>query len=182
MTGVRDMAAVDRVSSPFEDVAERHAADYALRNTQQHLVQLSAQADLKASIVMTVSAVLIGVAGARASNDDVLWGVIAFVVVLSVALLFAVLAIVPGKGGPRARPDLLFFNDAAELPREEYAERMAALIDTDGALYRAMVDNLHDHSVFLVRHKYRYLRYAYLWFCTAFAAAAVGIVAQQLFG
>lgn len=167
---------------PFASVEERHAADYALRNTQQHLVQLSAQADLKASIVMTVSAVLIGVAAARASNDDMLWGIVAFAIVLAGALLWAVLAIMPGKGGPRNRPDLLFFTDAAALSRDDYAQRMANLLGDDGRLYRVMVDNLHDHSVFLVQHKYRYLRFAYMWFMAAFVAGAAGIVLRQFVG
>lgn len=169
-------------SDPFDGVEERHAADYALRNTQQHLVQLSAQADLKASIVMTVSALLMSIAAARAGSDDLLWGVIPFAVVLAGALLWAVLAIVPGKGGARARPDLLFFTDVAGLSRDEYAVRMAALFAEDNRLYRVMVDNIHDHSAFLVHHKYRYLRYAYLWFVSAFAAGAAGIAVGQLVG
>lgn len=176
------MSQVARPVDPFADVEERHAVDYALRNTQQHLVQLSAQADLKASIVMTVSALLISVAAARASNDDMLWGIVAFVALLAVALLWAVLAIVPGKSGVRAQPDLLFFTDAAALSRDAYAARMAELFADDHRLYRAMVDNLHDHSLFLVEHKYRYLRYAYFWFVCAFIAGAAGVAAKQLLG
>lgn len=183
----RDASRFSRVTQlaqadPFEGVEERHAADYALRNTQQHLVSLSSQADLKASIVMTVSALLMSIAAARAENDHMLWGIVPFICVLAVALLWAVLAIVPGKGGPRAKPDLLFFTDVAGMSRDEYAARVAALFRDDHGLYRAMVDNLHDHSVFLVQHKYRYLRFAYLWFCLAFVAGALGVVAKQLVG
>jgi hypothetical protein len=163
-------------------IDERHAADYALRNLQQHLVQLSAQADLKASIVMTVSAVLIGVGAARASNDDLLWGLIGFVIVLAGALLWAVLAIVPGKGGPRVLPDLFFFADIAAMSREEYSQRVTATLAEEGRLYRAMIDNLHDHAAFLVQHKYRYLRYSYAWFAAAFVVGALGVIAKQIFG
>jgi hypothetical protein len=131
---------------------------------------------------MTVSALLMSIAAARAENDDLLWGVVPFAAVLAGALLWAVLAIVPGKGGARARPDLLFFTDVAGMSRDEYAVRMASLFADEHRLYRAMVDNLHDHSVFLVEHKYRYLRYAYLWFVLAFVAGAAGIVLGQLAG
>ena len=177
------MTQTEHQLDPFESVEERHAADYALRNTQQHLVQLSAQADLKASIVMTVSALLIGVAAARASNDDMLWGIVAFATVLAGALLWAVLAIMPGKGGPRNRPDLLFFTDA-RLPLAATTTRSGwrRCSATTAGLYRAMVDNLHDHSVFLVRHKYRYLRFAYMWFMAAFVAGAAGVALKQLVG
>jgi hypothetical protein len=68
------------------------------------------------------------------------------------------------------------------MSRDEYAVRMASLFADEYRLYQAMVDKLHDHSVFLVEHKYRYLRYAYLWFVLAFVAGAAGIVLGQLAG
>jgi hypothetical protein len=166
---------------PFTGIQESHAADYMLRNVQQHLVSLSAQADLKASVVMTVSALLMGAAATGADKKVTLWGIVPFSIGLAVTLLWSVLAIMPRKGSPREKDDLLFFGDIANLSRRNYQERMAALLTDDGGLYQAMVDNLHDHSVFLVKEKYRYLRHSYLWFMLAFLAGAVGIVADQLF-
>ena len=175
------MTETAETDDPFAAVEERHAADYMLRNVQQHLVSLSAQGDLKASVVMTVSALLIG-AAAPAARDVTLWGVVPFVVVLSVALLWAVLSIMPRTGKPRTQADLLFFGDIATLSLGEYEARMAELIRDDRSMYRAMVHNLHEHSAFLVRQKYRYLRHSYLWFMLSFVAGAVGIAANRLFG
>ena len=170
-------------SDPFAAIEESHARDYMLRNVQQHLVSLSAQADLKASIVMTVSALLIG--GAATAVDKrhaALWIVVPFVVVLAVALVWAVLAIVPRKGPPRTSVDPLFFGDIASMPLTEYREHMLLILSDDAVLYRAIVDNLHDHSKFLLTQKYRPLGASYTWFLAAFVVAPLGLLARELFG
>ncbi len=181
LRGVTETTETTQPEDPFAAIEDSHAADYMLRNVQQHLVSLSAQADLKASVVMTVSALLMGAAATGADKDVTLWGIVPFSIALAVTLLWSVLAIVPRKGAPRPQTDLLFFGDIANLSLREYQVRMAELLTNDGSLYRAMVDNLHDHSVFLVKEKYRYLRHSYLWFMFAFLAGAAGIVADQLF-
>ena len=170
-------------SDPFAAIEESHARDYMLRNLQQHLVSLSAQADLKASVVMTVSALLIG--GAATAVDkkhSALWIVVPFVVVLAVALVWAVLAIVPRKGPARSSVDPLFFGDIASMQLPEYRERMVELLTDDAVLYRAIVDNLHEHSKFLLAQKYKPLGASYMWFIAAFVAAPFGLIARELFG
>ena len=44
---------------PFADVSSRHTVDYFLLGLQQEMVQLTGQADLKGSIIITASAMMI---------------------------------------------------------------------------------------------------------------------------
>ena len=60
----------------FAGVEARGSVDYMLRTTQQQLTDLSGQADLKASIVMTTSAILTSVAAARLDHEAVRWSLV----------------------------------------------------------------------------------------------------------
>src|SRR5262245_50342124 len=103
-----------RAANPFDHVEGRSSIDYMLRTVQQQLVDLSGQADLKASIVMTTSAILTSVAAARLEHESVRWSLVTFMVILLVAMLCAVLAIVPTfrtHAPPSHRINPLFFGD-----------------------------------------------------------------------
>src|SRR5262245_16228257 len=98
-----------------------------LRTTQQQLVDLSGQADLKASIVMTTSAILTSVAAARLDHTSVRWSLVTFMVGVLVAMLCAVLAIIPTFRSrmPRGQvPNPLFFGHFGAMPRADYLTTM----------------------------------------------------------
>jgi Pycsar effector protein len=159
-------------------VPGRGSVDYMLRTVQQQLVDLSGQADLKASIVMTTSAILTSVAAARLEHDSVRWSLVTFIGILLPALLFAVLAIVPTFRthiSPDRRVNPLF-GDFGATSREAYVESMAEVMRTDGDVYRAIVNDIHASGPYLLGHKFRFLRYSYLFFLAAFLVAGL----QQL--
>ena len=66
-------APVDTRRDPFANVEARGSIDYMLRTTQQQLVDLSGQADLNASIVMTTSAILTSVAARGLDTREPAW-------------------------------------------------------------------------------------------------------------
>jgi hypothetical protein len=86
---------LERRADPFDGVQARGSVDYMLRTTKQQLTDLSGQADLKASIVMTTSAILTSVAAARLDNESVRWSLVTLMVGLLVAMLCAVFSLVP---------------------------------------------------------------------------------------
>jgi hypothetical protein len=138
------------------------AADYFFRNLHQQLVQLSAQADLKGSIMITTSALLLGLVVPQvAPMGEVRWGAALFVLLDAGALLAAVLAVFPSGSKVVGRPDPLYFAHAAAMRREEYVEQMLTIASDRDAVYRAIASNLHTFSFYLSHGKFRYLRWSY---------------------
>jgi hypothetical protein len=141
------------------------AADYFFRNLHQQLVQLSAQTDLKGSIMLTTSSLLIGlVAPQIVIEDDVRWGAVFFLLFDAGALLAAVLAVFPASAKLVGRGDPLYFAHAAQMTKSDYVDRMMAIAHTRQDVYEAMAANLHDFSYYMHHGKFRYLRWSYALF------------------
>jgi hypothetical protein len=168
-----------RQDDPFADVKGRSSIDYMLRTVQQQLVDLSGQADLKASVVMTTSAILTSVAAARLEHESVRWSLVTFMIGLLAAMLCAVLSIIPTfrtriAEGQQANP--LFFGHFGAMRKDAYETAMAALLRSDAGVYRAIVNDLYNSGSYLLQHKFRFLRLSYVFFLSAFAVAGI----QQL--
>jgi hypothetical protein len=158
---------------PYEGIQGRGSADYILRNTHQQLVALSSQADLKANILITVCSILLSVIATRIGSDELRPGLITLMVFLFLALLSAIMAILPKfRVHPtRVLPsdrDLLFFGHFARVPREQYVSEMGELLREDASVYRALVVNIHNQGRYLLGAKYRWLTVGYLFFLTGF--------------
>ena len=164
----------------FSDVRPRNSTDYMLRSVHEQLVQLSAQADLKASIVLTVCTIVLSLSFAR--SDDPRTSSWVLGAGLFVALVAAILAVLPSMRTRRLRNedvDLLFFAHVAQLDRDRYEARMAEMMASDAAVYGAMVRNIHNQGAYLMTHKYRYLRIAYAaLLVAAFAGAMTELVVR----
>ena len=142
----------------FSRVKERNAVDVFLRTAQQHHVQVSVMADVKANIIITASSI-----------------------VLTLALLFAIVAVLP-KHRPLAWPagtpkpsgfNLLFFGHFSSLPKQRFLTEMETVMESDAALYRAACEDIYGIGVYLNQYKYRYLRWSYFFFLAGFLLAAV---------
>jgi hypothetical protein len=166
---------------------ERTAVDTMLRNTQQQLVALSGQADLKASLLITAAAVVASVAATGLNDSQFGWAagtLIAFVIASMLAGVFSVLP----KFGFSHRPkghlpeqvNLLFFGHYAWMPKERYLAEMANLFKDDGSLYATIVSDLYDQGVYLVQAKYRYLRVAYVLYLAGFFSAGTALAVTAL--
>jgi Family of unknown function (DUF5706) len=166
-------------SDPFADVQARGSVDYMLRTTQQQLTDLSGQADLKASIVMTTSAILTSVAAARLGHESVRWSLVTFMVGLLAAMLCAVFSLLPTfrtRLPEGQAPNPLFFGHFGAMRRQDYLDAMADLMQSDAHVYRAIVLDMYAGGRYLLQHKYRFLRLSYVFFLAAFAVAGL----QQL--
>lgn len=168
---------------PFADVVGRSSADYLLRNVHQQLVAVSNQADLKANIMITVSSIMVSVAATRLDDRDLRPGLITLMAFLLVALVFAVVSVlpkfpIPGVRKPRHQDavDLLFFGHFSELDARRYQEEMAGVLRDDGAIYRALVGNLHNQGTYLLKAKYRFLFWSYFWFLGGVAVAGIVLI------
>ena len=167
----------------FSDVAPRASIDTMLRNTQQQLVALSGQADLKASLLTTAAAVVVSVAATNISNTAYGWAAGTLMVFLLTSLLTSVLAVFPkfqihrepqGQLPDHFNP--LFFGHYARIPKERYLSEMLRVVADDGTLYRTIISDLYDQGVYLVQAKYRYLRISYALFLIGFVSAGIALV------
>jgi hypothetical protein len=175
------------VGSPFEDVRGRAVADYVLRNVHQQLVALSSQADLKANIMITVTAILLSLSLTHLDQGRLRPSAITFAGFLLIALIFALLSVLPKFPFPgqrrreqRAPRDLLFFNHVAAMSQDDYVQQMATVLKDDATVYEALARNLHNQSTYLLQAKYRYLTMSYLAFLGGVIAATVAYVVNAI--
>jgi len=150
-------------------VPERSSIDYLLRTTQQHHVQLSAMADQKANIIVAFSSVVFTVSLTQIGAARLVWGFVALAAASSLALLMAILSLLPRFERRRNQrvdvpPNLLFFGHFTEFTEEEYLERMAGIMSEDGSAYAAILRDIYQIGQVLRKKKYRYLGLSYRFF------------------
>ena len=171
----------------FAQVPERNTGDVILRTAQQHHVALSSMADTKASIIITVSSIVLTISLGRMSDPALRASVMTLTGFTLAALLLAILAVLPKYRPLRLRQgdalppsfNLLFFGHFAELDQERFLREIAAHMKVDGSIYRTMAADIYSLGSYLAHHKYRYLRLSYLCFLTGFIASVL-IEAVQL--
>lgn len=186
MDDTDDSVTVDAPEA-FVGIIGRGSADYFLRNALQEQVALNSQADFKASVIITASAVISSIAASQINDDAI--GVAAGVLVgfLLVALLASVITVFPkfrihAEPGEQLPPhwNPLYFGSYARIPKERYLQEMDRILRSDDELYRAMVADLYDKGLQLVQGKYRYLRFGYAAFIAAFVASTLTYIVGSL--
>jgi len=172
--------------SPFAVVPERNTGDNMLRTAQQHHVQLSMMADVKANIIITVSALVMTMTLARVGDPALRVSAITLLAFTATALLLAILAVLPKYRPMKLRSsdaelppyfNVLFFGHFAELPIDRFLAEVARGMKPDGSVYELMARDIYGLGSYLGRQKYRYLRLSYLFFLSGFLLA----ILEQVF-
>jgi hypothetical protein len=173
-------------SSPLAAVPERSSGDHMLRLLQQHHVQLSTMADTKANIIITVSSIVLTLVLGRVTDPDLRGGLIVLGIFTLLALLLAILAVLPKyrhtKRIDGALPpgfNVMFFGHFAGLERERFLREMAQKM-MPGQAYDSVLQDVYSLGLYLAQHKYPYLRLSYLFFLTGFVLACI-VQAVHLF-
>ena len=162
--------AAEEIGAAEEFGAPEHLLAYLLRTSQQHLVQMSAMADIKANILITTSAIILTVAVTRFDNPELRAGVSVLSAFLLTSLVLAVLAVVPKAAQPRnddhfdEQANLLFFGHFTAMPEDEYMTRMDRVVGSRDAMVRAQLRDIYQNGSYLQYQKFRYLRHAYIAF------------------
>lgn len=166
-------------ATPFAAVPERSSADHLLRLVQQHHVQLSTMADTKANIIITVSSIVLTLVLGRVTDPDLRTGLIVLGIFTLMALLLAILAVLPKfRGATKVTGPLppgfnvLFFGHFAGLDRERFLREMATKM-MPGVAYETVVRDVYSLGTYLAAHKYPYLRLSYLFFLAGFVLACL---------
>jgi hypothetical protein len=172
----------------FAGVVGRNTADYLMQSAQRHHVQLSQMADQKAGMIITVSSVVLTLALGNAMKPELRVSLLTLAGFTLAALLCAVIAVMP-KFRPmklNAQSTLpaffnpIFFAHFAEIPRERFYQMLGETLRSDAAVYETLANDLYSLGIYLARHKYPYLRAAYIFFITGFVVACVEQVIRFL--
>lgn len=164
----------------FADIAGRNTSDNLLRTAQQHHVQLSTMADMKANILITVSSIVLTLSLRELAAPEFKHAALVLAGFTLAALFLAVLAVLPKYRPLRLASaeallpsafNVLFFGHFAELDQDRFQREIAQRMRSDAAVYAAQSHDLYSLGVYLARHKYRYLRLSYLFFLSGFVAA-----------
>jgi hypothetical protein len=163
---------------PFSGVTPRTSVDTLLRTAQQHHVQLSVMADTKASILITISSIVLTIALSRSGDPQLRPALLTLAAACLISLLLAIIAVLPTFAKPRSQRSLserniLFFGHFADLPEEEYLRAMERILSSDALVYEASVRDIHSLGVYLYRKKYRFLRFAYVALLLGFIVATI---------
>jgi Pycsar effector protein len=167
-------------SDALADVVGRRSVDYVLRNTQQQIVALTGQADLKASIVITASSLVLSISATQWDRKFLRPGLFFLAVGMLGALCSAIVAVMPKFRLKRESlthwpesSNTLFFGDYTRVTPDVWVEHMGEVLASDARIYEAILRDLHAQGDYLIRMKYRLLRLGYLLFVAAFVMTAL---------
>ncbi len=155
--------------------------DHMLRQTRAHHVQLSSMADMKANMLLTMSAVVITLATPQVLKPEFKWAFIVLIVFCLITVSLAVYAVMP-KMNTSPHPastsevhspafNLLFFGDFVRLDYAHFEQAMEEMMNDTSQTYEAQVREVYVLGVYLATKKYRFLRLAYLAFITGLFAS-----------
>lgn len=165
----------------FSTVAGRNSVDVFLRSAEQHHVQVSVMADVKANIIITASSIVLTLAFNRFNEPGYRHSLMILIPFITLALLFAIVAVLPKhrslhwpEGTPKPSMfNLLFFGHFASLPKQRFLTEMERVMQDDAQLYRTSVEDIYGIGVYLNGYKYRFLRWSYAFFLAGFLLAAL---------
>jgi hypothetical protein len=165
----------------FAGIVGRNVSDYLMQTAQRHHMQLSQMADNKASMLITVSSLVLTVSISRFNDPELRNAILVLAGFTLAALFMAILAVLPKYRplklqNPNDLPAFfnpIFFAHFSELPRERFFEVLGQTLRHDANVYEVLANDLYSIGSYLARHKYRYLRLAYLFFLGGFFAATI---------
>jgi len=160
----------------LEGIQPRQSLDVMLRTAQQHHVQLSVMADTKASILITISSIVLTFALSRSGEPELRPAMFTLAGSALLSLILAIIAVLPTfaprsvrKG--RTPRNLLFFGHFGELTEDEFMREIEPVLRSDALMYESILRDIYGLGTYLYRKKYRFLRFAYVALLTGFILA-----------
>ena len=163
----------------FAGVVGRNVSDYLMQSAHRHHIQLSQMADNKASMLITVSSLVLTLSLSRVNEPELRLSIIVLASFTLASLLMAILAVLPKYRplrleDPKKLPSFfnpVFFAHFSELSRDDFFDLLGKTLRHDAGVYEVLANDLYSIGSYLARHKYRYLRFAYLFFLSGFFCA-----------
>ena len=163
------------------------------RVTSSNNQQLSAQADNKANIMITVNSIIISVlltvlVSRIEEQPNLLLPTIVLLLVNVSTIIFSVLATRPNiptgmfndNDVETKKVNLLFFGNFYRMNLENYAKGMVAMMDDRDFLYGSLIQDVYNQGLVLAK-KYRLLRISYSIFMYGLIVSVVAFVISSVF-
>ncbi len=156
--------------------------DQMIRQTRQHHIQLSAMADVKASMLLTLSSLIVTFSIGYLVDPVLRWAVVALIFFCILTILSAAYAVMPKldlKNSPNPESmntNFLFFGNFINYDYETYLALMEKVVNDDYRLYEMQIREIYEQGLYLGRKKYRFIRYAFTFFITGLLCSAAVLV------
>ena len=160
-------------------------ASTMFRNAMANHLQLSALADRKAGLLVSINSIIISIMTSFlvhefATNPKLLLPASALLIVCLLTITYALLSTLPNvkptnhdnEMNTLAKTDLLFFGDYTQLSVHDYKSAMNDILLNDAVLHDKMIENIYAQGK-VIQRKYRLLRTAYLIFMIGFPIAII---------
>jgi len=164
--------------------------DHLLRQTRMHHIDLSAMADVKANILLTMATVVLTLSIRYISDPLLKWPIIILIACCLMTIVLATYAVmpkVPARIKPGKHPKIdfkhfnpLFFGDFARLTYEEFQAAMLEVMVSPKEVYLAQLREIYLLGTFLARKKYRFVRLAYIAFIVGILACGIAIIIMAI--
>lgn len=158
---------------------ESRSVETMFRTTLSSHIQLSAMADQKAGLMISINSIIISVVVTFQIREfettpRLLIPTSLLVLVCLVTIILALLSTRPSVKSKaqrlatkKSKVDLLFFGDYLALSSEEYKMAMKEMITSDERLHDSMIENIYTQGKVMER-KYRLLKITYSIFMVGF--------------
>ena len=163
------------------------------RNLMSNHLQISALADRKAGLLVSINALIISIMTSFlvhefAANPKLLIPTCLLVAICLLTITFALLCTRPNVKPLSKKPqsddfqkiDLLFFGDYTQLSVEDYKTAMKEMMANDVQLHDKMIENIYAQGT-IIKKKYRLLKIAYTIFIIGFPIAVVSYLITLYF-
>jgi hypothetical protein len=172
----------------YEDVDPYTAdhRDYLLNQSRVNLMAVSQMSDLKANLMLTLSAVLLQFALVKVSDHSYdgprahYWVMVVGALLTILLSAYSTLPKAPVRQRMLAEDStlpkgftLLFFTSYIRLSLPDYKRRMSQLLSSPPRTHEAILEELHAHGNYIAKRKYVPLRMAYITFLFTWVVGAV---------
>ncbi|HOZ40262.1 MAG: hypothetical protein IPO05_12340 [Flavobacteriales bacterium] len=163
----------------YEDVDPYTAdhRDYLLIQSRVNLMAVSQMSDLKANLILTLSAVMLQFAlvkaldGPTGSSSLTYWSLaIGSLVTIALCAWSTIpktplrFTEMPDDGSQGPLPNLLHFSTFNQLPLTAFKRQMNHVMRSPPHTHEAILEEIHAHGRYIARRKYLPLRLAYITF------------------
>lgn len=180
--------------NPLEQKSTARGVETLFRNITRTHIDLSANADRKANMMISVNSILISIlistlVGRLPAFPHLIAPTIIIISVCMVSLAFAILSSRPNvTGGVVSRDDienkrgnLLFFGNFHNMSIEDYTYGMEKLMMDAEYLYGSMIRDVYYLGTVLEK-KYKYIRYSYDVFGLGLLISVISFVVAIIIG
>ena len=160
------------------------AMDNMFRIALNNHLQLSAMADNKANMLITVCSLIITLSLTSLDDPSLRPIVLCMGLTCFVTILLAVYATMPnlpprisGKVNPRAPGfNMIFFGHFSQIDFETFRQEIGYVINDRAVVYETLAKDLYNLGSVLSKRKYRYIRYSYISFMAGLVISMVILI------